>query len=110
VDDLLDLTGDPRLMGKPAGMDVAQGRGVGSAIAGGNGRGREPVEQLAEEVSDDPLLEVKRQLIADGAVEEGRRMISLLETQARAALSDLPPGPAVDRLDELLTFVVQRQN
>jgi geranylgeranyl pyrophosphate synthase len=109
VDDLLDLTGDPALMGKPVGLDVAQGRGVGSLAAGQNGGAAEAAEAITETPPDDPYLVIKRQLIAGGAVEEGRQMVKVLEAQARAILDELPPGPAVDELHELLTFVVERQ-
>ena len=108
VDDLLDLTGDPRLMGKPVGLDVAQGRGVGAIVESANGREVEAIELVADEV-DDPLLEVKRKLIAGGGVEEGRRMVAVLEAQARAIVGELPPGPAVDELGELLTYITSRQ-
>jgi geranylgeranyl pyrophosphate synthase len=108
VDDLLDLTGDPRLMGKPVGIDVAQGRGVGAIVEGTNGREVEAIELVADD-ADDPLLEVKRNLIAGGAVEEGRQMVAVLEAQARAVLSELPPGSAVDELGELLTYIASRQ-
>jgi geranylgeranyl pyrophosphate synthase len=106
VDDLLDLTGDPALMGKPVGLDAAQGRGVGSLAAGHNGG---TVEAIAESRPDDPYVAIKRRLIAGGAVEEGRQMVKVLEAQARAILDDLPPGSAVDELHDLLTFVVERQ-
>jgi len=43
-------------------------------------------------------------------VVEGRRMVAVLETQARAVLADLPPGPAVNGLGNLLTTIVSRQN
>jgi geranylgeranyl pyrophosphate synthase len=109
VDDLLDLTGDPRLLGKPVGVDVAQGRGVGAIAEPQNGREAEVVELVAEVEEDDLLLAVKRDLIARGAVEEGRRMVQVLEAQARTVLADLPPGPAVDELGELLTYIVERQ-
>ena len=105
VDDLLDLTGDPLLMGKPIGIDVAQGRGVGSIDSGNGSVGEELVHE-----NDDPLLQIKRDLVAGGAVAEGHKMIELLSLQARAILSELPSGPAVEQLDELLTLVVERQS
>lgn len=108
VDDLLDLTGDPRLMGKPVGVDVVQGRGVAAVRQPQNGREMEAVEVIVED-GDDPLLAVKRNLIAGGAVEEGHKMIQVLQAQARSVLGDLPPGPAVDELHHLLTYVVERQ-
>lgn len=115
VDDLLDLTGDPRMMGKEAGVDVAQGKGVATAYAqtktGGNGhaRGDGAVAELTlDEEQDDPFLAIKRRLIAGGAVEEGRQMAQVLAMQARSALDRIPPGPAVDGLHDLVTLVLER--
>lgn len=110
VDDLLDLTGDPRLMGKPARVDALQGRGVAVAVGGNNGRDAEIAELVAEDDADDPLLAIKRRLVANGAVDEAGKMIGLLEAQARATLEGLPPGPAIEELGDLLTFVVSRRN
>jgi octaprenyl-diphosphate synthase len=106
VDDLLDLTGDPCLMGKPAGVDREQGDGVGIAVAiGGNGRsGSQPTGP------EDPFAAIKRRLIQGGAVEEGREMAQVLAARANRALDALPPGPAVDELHDLIAFVLERDH
>ncbi len=116
VDDLLDLTGDPRLMGKEVGVDLNQGKGVGSAYrheqAGGNGRHDAMVavaDTLAlEPQDDDAFLAIKRRLIADGAVEEGRQMAQVLASQAHAALSTLSSSAARDGLHDLVDLVSNR--
>ena len=116
VDDLLDLVGDPRLMGKETGLDIAQGKGVAGVFAhlAGNGSGSAPKVAVAEAQAvakdDDPFLPIKRRLIAGGAVEEGRQMARLLAGQANAALDRLPPHPAVDELRDLVTFVLERDS
>ena len=108
VDDLLDLVGDPALMGKAAGVDLKQGKGVSIAVAqSGNGHDREAAVAAGTATSD-PFVEIKRRLVADGAVEEGRHMAQVLAQQARAELDKLPPGPGVDGLRELITLVLQR--
>ncbi|NDJ53700.1 MAG: polyprenyl synthetase family protein [Chloroflexi bacterium] len=109
VDDLLDLTGDPRLMGKAAGVDMAQGRGVAAAV-GGNGHAAVGAVAVAEETDDDPLFAVKQRLVESGAVEEGRKMAAVLAGQANAALDKLPPSEAVDGLRELINLVVDRDH
>lgn len=106
VDDILDLTGDPRLMGKAAGVDVAQGKGVAVA-QGENGN---VVSAVLAEDEDDPYLETKRRLIAGGAVEEGREMVKALEIQANASLDKLAPSEAVANLREIITLVVERDH
>jgi octaprenyl-diphosphate synthase len=106
VDDLLDLIGDPCLMGKPAGVDHEQGDGVGIAVAiGDNGRSG---SQVAE--PEDPFVAIKRRLIQGGAVEEGREMAQVLAVRANHALDALPSGPAVDELRELIAFVLERDH
>ncbi len=114
VDDLLDLTGDPRLMGKQAGVDVAQGKGVAMALAeGGKGGVAVPavvVEDTVEEEEGDPFLPIKRRLIAGGAVEEGRQMAQALAVQANAVLDKLPQSLAVDELRSLIKLVVERDH
>ncbi len=112
VDDLLDLTGDPRLMGKATDVDLVQGKGVAAAIAKATGNGRLLEEVSAQEAAtvsaDDPFLAIKRRLIAGGAVEEGRKMAHLIAAQAHAVLDRLPPHPAVDGLRELIGLVLER--
>jgi octaprenyl-diphosphate synthase len=118
VDDLLDLTGDPRLMGKGVGLDVGQGKGVAAAYASGeNGRDNVLLSDVATLEArppvpgdGDPFLAIKRRLIAGGAVGEGRQMARTLSAQARAKLDLLPPSPAVDQLRELVWLVVNRDH
>ncbi len=116
VDDLLDLTGDPRLMGKAAGIDLAQGKGVAVAVAqtsgNGTGDGRAVVAEAegAVGMEDDPFLAVKRRLIAQGAVEEGRVMAQAVAGRALTVLDRLPPGPGVDGLRDLVGMVLSRRN
>ncbi len=115
VDDLLDLTGDPRLMGKDANVDVSQGKGVAAAY-GRAENGRQAVsaatlvEDALEQDEQDPILAIKQRLVASGAVEEGRQMARLLASQAENALSALPPGPAVQDLKALIRQVVDRDH
>ncbi len=113
VDDLLDLTGDPTLMGKEAGVDQTQGKGVAVAYAeGSNGHGEvSTMVAVAEPQEDeDPYTRVKRRMIESGAIDEGHQMISVLSAQTSAALDKLPPGPAVDELRELIKLVVERDH
>ena len=115
VDDLLDLTGDPRLMGKAAHVDEAQGKGVAAAVRrpGPNGAREETQVALAAVAvaeADDPFLPMKRRLIAGGAVEEGRQMAEALAVQAHAALDRLPQSEAVDHLRDIIAMVKERDH
>jgi octaprenyl-diphosphate synthase len=115
VDDLLDLTGDSDLMGKMAGIDLAQGKGVGAVIAHEPGNGhRHHSEVLNAPVgvavadAPDPYEEIKRRLIAGGAVDEGRQMAQVLAAQASDSLDKLPQNVFVDELRGIITLVLER--
>lgn len=110
VDDLLDLVGDPRLMGKAAGVDVVQGKGVAVARASGNGKTEAAAVMTADEVVEpvDPFLAVKQRLVDEGAVDEGRLMAEAIAQQAHATLDKLPQSQAVDELRGLISLVLDR--
>lgn len=119
VDDLLDLTGDPRLMGKEADVDLRQGKGVATAYAnsrtGSNGSKSKSSAvvgaggQVIQLDDDDPFLAIKRRLIEGGAVDEGREMAHLLAIQAGIALDILPVGQAASGLRKLIDVVLYRE-
>jgi geranylgeranyl pyrophosphate synthase len=109
VDDILDLEGDPLLMGKASNVDVQQGKGVATAYSGNtNGVAVATAPAQVLDTADDEITELKRRLVEQGALEEGRQMAEVLSMQARMALSKLPPGPAIDALDDLVELVVNR--
>jgi geranylgeranyl pyrophosphate synthase len=118
VDDLLDLTGDPRQMGKDAGVDLRQGKGVGVAYAGehrpdnGHSAVAEMIMTVEEDVSqsEDPFLAIKRRLIANGAAEEGRMMAQVIAHQAESALDFFPESAPVAELRELVAHVLNRHS
>ncbi len=113
VDDLLDLTGDPRLMGKAVGVDVVQGKGVAAAMAGssGNGSGTAYAAQAEVAVEEaDPFLAVRQRLIDQGAITEGHQMAHAIGAQAHATLEKLPQGPAVEGLRGLVELVLERDH
>ncbi len=103
VDDLLDIVGDPEVMGKPVGADVGQGMG---AAALQNGRkGHTPVA----EAEADPLQQLMSRLRESGAVDTARAEAEAMARRARAALYRLPPSAARDELDQLIHLVVERE-
>lgn len=111
VDDLLDLTGDPRLMGKQAGVDLEQGKGVVLAVSAHNGDvGHKDSMAVVEAQESDPILEMKQRLLDGGAVEEGRRMSQVLAAQANSILDKLPDSQASDELRQLVKLVVERDH
>jgi geranylgeranyl pyrophosphate synthase len=61
-------------------------------------------------IESDPYEEIKRRMIANGAIEEGRQMAQTIAQQAHAALDHLEPGPAIDGLRQIITMVLVRQS
>ncbi|MBI2318870.1 MAG: polyprenyl synthetase family protein [Betaproteobacteria bacterium] len=110
IDDILDLTGDEELMGKPAGSDLRQG--VMTL----------PVIYLRDEISpttllaafsDDGARDRAIQEITEGA--RGSRAIERVHEEARdlavsatTLLAGLPPGVCRDLLEALATLIVER--
>jgi geranylgeranyl pyrophosphate synthase len=100
VDDILDLTADSEQLGKTAGIDLEQGRGIGAAYIN---EGK--VQPSASEVVDN----VKRKLLDGGAIEAGWEQANLLVASAISSLDVLPASPARDALVNLAHLVVERK-
>lgn len=102
VDDVLDIVGDPEKLGKPVGLDVAQGMGV-STVAMQQQNGRKQLE-----AESDPYQRLMSQLRESGAAEVARAEAYQVAERARAALHTLPPSAARDGLEALVDAVLER--
>ena len=102
MDDILDLVADEAQLGKTAGIDVGQGRGVAVALESGNGNGSVPPR--------DPLESVKRKMLEGDTIEQARAHAEGLVASAIAGLSALPDTPAKAELAALAQLVVQRDS
>lgn len=107
VDDILDIIGDPEEMGKPAGLDLAQNRGVMMAQNGGHSDVLE-AEVAVAELPDDPIARMMAQLRESGAVEIARLQAEETAARARAALDELPDSEIRDEMLELVELVLER--
>ena len=108
VDDILDLIGDPEEMGKPTGLDLAQNRGVAAVKANGaahNGNGNGVATAVAEA---DPVAEMLEKLRESGAADIAKIEAKRMADKARAALENVPPSIARDKLEDLITTVMDR--
>lgn len=113
VDDILDVVGDQRDMGKPVGNDIRQGTVTLPAILV---RDQVPsaVFQAAflEDFKDGQREESIRLLLdairTGGGVERSYAEAERLLGRARAALHRVPEGPVLDALLDLASFVVRR--
>jgi octaprenyl-diphosphate synthase len=108
VDDLLDLIGDPLLMGKATQMDIDQGKGVAMAVAASRNGTGELAADAEEAQADDPFHDIKRRMIENGAIEEGREMAQMLSERAFDVLDRLPQGQPVENLRALMYMVLRR--
>lgn len=99
VDDILDLTADSEQLGKTAGIDLEQGRGIGAVIA---------TEEHVEPAPSDPMDSVKRKLLDGGAIKKGVEYANMLVKMAVDALDEIPASPSKDALIHLAHTVVER--
>ncbi len=113
VDDILDFTGDPEVMGKPA---------VGSDLRGGT-LTLPAILYMQQEPDDNPIKRAfdgqRRRANLDRAIAEildgdfiGESMATAQRfgAEAREALEALPPGESRDTLDALVDYVLERSS
>jgi octaprenyl-diphosphate synthase len=89
IDDILDLVGNEKELGKTAGIDLEQGKGFAS-------------------VESDPMNAVKAKLLNGNRIEEGKMQAVGLVQQAVATLDVLPESIYKDELIDLAHRVVNR--
>ncbi len=111
VDDILDLVADSQQLGKTAGIDALQGKGLVTALAnsGHNGHDR-AVATAVLEVEADPMLAFKQKMRSGSYIQEGRENAQRLAMLAAMSLVTLPPSPAVDALQALTVQVTERDH
>ncbi len=97
IDDILDILGDEEQLGKTAGIDVEQGRGIGVALNNNGGDG-------------DPMESIKRKMLEGDTIEKGRQQAQQLVDMAIAGLSIIPDSPAKDELIQLARLVIDRDH
>lgn len=101
VDDILDLAADEEQLGKTAGIDIKQGRGIAVALHESNGS--------RTALQDDPMEAVKRKMLEGNAIEKGREQAKQLVQNAIAGLAILPDTPAKAELIHLANLVASRE-
>ena len=107
-DDLLDIVGDPAVLGKKTGVDVLAGVETLPAI-----RARSLLPQqyykVVNSLSEDGDTSSLGDLLTEcGALEYTESLIQVYFDRAAASLERLPAGSARDRLRQLLEYVVLR--
>ena len=112
VDDILDFTGDPAVMGKPVGSDLAGGTLTLPAILYMQRRPDDnPVKRAFEGVRRKANIDrAIREILDSDVLDETMRTAVRYGDQARAALHTIPPSEARDTLEGILDYVFARQN
>lgn len=99
ADDILDIVADEEQLGKSAGIDIAQGRGVGVAYQEGSSTAVK---------NGDPMESIKRKMLEGDTIEKARLQAQQLIQIAIASLDDLPDSDAKLELIDLAHMVVNR--
>lgn len=113
IDDVLDLASDSAHLGKNAGIDIAQGRGIAVAIqsAGGSGSKSSAAVEVENDISRDMLQDaILRGYTVEDAITKGRTKAQEFADMALAQLDTLPASHAVEALRDLARQVIERDH
>jgi len=102
VDDILDVVGDPDILGKPIGRDIVKGTG---GVINQNGKTKLDGAAATEE---DPIKIMLAQLKDSGAIEIANAQANEWAHLAQDALLNIPGSAARDELYNLAHLVVHR--
>jgi heptaprenyl diphosphate synthase/octaprenyl-diphosphate synthase len=113
VDDMLDVTGDERTLGKPAGNDLRQGTItlplIHAVANGGSAWLRDRASAPAGSLTDAEVARAIDEVIAQGGVRATQAAAEAEAQRAIASLERFTPGPAQQALIDLARFVLARQ-
>jgi octaprenyl-diphosphate synthase len=114
-DDLLDLTGQDSIVGKPTGRDVEKGKltlplihHLSSADPTARGRTLRLLEAMDEHSTSSSRASLLAALDATGSVRHARDTADRFVNEARAALAPLPDTPARRMLTAMAQAVITR--
>jgi octaprenyl-diphosphate synthase len=112
VDDVLDLLGDEKEVGKSLGTDLVKGKltlPLIHLLRRSHGRKREELEELLRRRPRSNLAEVRRRLAAAESLEYAMGAAEGHVEAALDCLSELPGSSAKDLLTQSAEFVVRRR-
>lgn len=111
VDDILDITADPKVLGKPVGGDIRQGIiTLPMIFALENSSYTDRLRELLgkEAKSEDEVQEAVHMIKQSGGIERSRRIVKLYINKAIKNLNELPDISSKYALVELAKFVGER--
>lgn len=111
VDDILDISADPKVLGKPVGGDVRQGIiTLPMIFAMNDSPEKNRIKELLakESKTEDEVNEVVQLIKQSGGIEKSRKIVDLYIKKALKHLQELPNIPSRDALIELAKFVGER--
>ena len=114
VDDILDIVGSQQRLGKPVFSDLLEGKLTLPfiiALPHATESERATVERIliSRQLGGATPEQLRALLGRHGAVNEARKVAYEYGSRAVAALSSLPPGPALEALAAAPRFVVDRE-
>lgn len=110
-DDLLDLTGDPREVGKTLGLDIERTKLTLPLIhfmRTAPWEHRELLRSLLRSPDADKVEKIRNLVVPSGSLEFARQAAVELVDVALAAVGELPASPARNALEIAARFVVER--
>ncbi len=112
-DDLIGLISPERVMGKPLGSDLRQGKLNLYTIFALRNLADNELREFLELIRkiDNPVIFQKTQKILEecGALDYVKSKIQIIALNARNQLSSLHNSPAKDILNQLITFTIERE-
>jgi geranylgeranyl pyrophosphate synthase len=114
IDDVLDLVADSSQLGKNAGVDVAQGRGISVVVDGGEAGAAvaaKPAITLDQDTAPAPFKEGLLQGESlEKAIRKGHEKAKEYAQRAIDSLTALPDSAALDELGALARTVIERDH
>ena len=103
-DDLLDMTGDERSLGKPAGNDLTERKvtiPLILALSAKDGNFLTAVRRFYDGAANDGIADIVGGIEQQGGLAATRTLIAGFVEKAKAALEPVPPGTAKEELARL---------
>jgi geranylgeranyl pyrophosphate synthase/phage shock protein PspC (stress-responsive transcriptional regulator) len=112
VDDILDFTGDPEVMGKPVGSDLRSGTLTLPAILYMQAQPEDnPIRKAFEDVRRNANLDrAIREILEGDYIDQSMATARQFGDQAREALRALPAGETRETLEGLVDYVFERKS